>query len=1013
MSLLEFILRRKIAVGLLVVFVFIIGFYSLNKLDQELMPPISFDMTVVQVDAGEMSVLDVENNVTEQIEQTLNGIDGVESHSSATYIGRSSITVFIEEGRGEEVHKNIEAAVLPLQAQLPGVQNIGTFQMSTNQPFEFFMEISNGKMEDITSFAQNIVKPRLEALPEVREVQFDGLEENEIMVQLKSDQLEKFAVDSQAIMQTIQQSNLLTSLGELSEEANEPTLRWNTSLETVEDVRNILIPTNDGVKALSELADIRLQVRDISSGVWKDGSQEVVLVQIGRVADVTQIEMAAAVRAEVQNIREEALVKDFQFEEIVAQADYVSESVDGVTSNILIGGLLAIIVLFLFLRNIRATIIIGISIPLSILLTFACMWFLGYSINMLSLIALGLGIGMMVDASIVILESIYRKKEQGRSNTDAVLQGVKEVASAVIASMLTTIVVFLPIGLLGGEAGKFMIILSVVVIVTLVSSVLVSFTLIPSLSENFLKLTERQKVKRESRIIRSYGNFIQWLTNKKRRRYGVIFLFFIMFSGSLALVTKVPMTIMPDVYNRYAEIMVTLESGVTPEEKNEIAEEVNRKLEQIPDVRDAFVLDQIEFMFILINMTSEEEATLEQKEVNERIMSALRDLEETHPVEGVTSAMGMGASYPVQLEISGDSLEELGNLSENLISELNRVDGIVGTTTSMEKMLEEQLIVLNEEEMQKDGITPLQLYGQLNTLTASTPVGSLKDEDGTLLFLSSDITMSSKNDFLNVSIQTPQGEEMISKYIELETVEAPTQIDRKEGQRVLKVLANIEDRDLGSVNRDVQSLLDSFTTPDGYTVSVSGSLEEQQEAITDMILILTIAIFLVYVVMAVQFNHLLHPIIVMTIIPLTFTGVILGLLLTQRELSIMSGMGVIMLIGIVLNNAILLIDRAKQLKLENHTAKQAIVEAGMNRMRPIFMTTLTTIGGMLPLAISTGAASNYQAPLATVVISGLLFSTLITLVLIPAVYMLFHDIGNGVRKVFKKKEKENKAEKVA
>ncbi len=977
------------------------------------MPPISFDMTVVQVDAGEMSVLDVENNVTEQIEQTLNGIDGVESHSSATYIGRSSITVFIEEGRGEEVHKNIEAAVLPLQAQLPGVQNIGTFQMSTNQPFEFFMEISNGKMEDITSFAQNIVKPRLEALPEVREVQFDGLEENEIMVQLKSDQLEKFAVDSQAIMQTIQQSNLLTSLGELSEEANEPTLRWNTSLETVEDVRNILIPTNDGVKALSELADIRLQVRDISSGVWKDGSQEVVLVQIGRVADVTQIEMAAAVRAEVQNIREEALVKDFQFEEIVAQADYVSESVDGVTSNILIGGLLAIIVLFLFLRNIRATIIIGISIPLSILLTFACMWFLGYSINMLSLIALGLGIGMMVDASIVILESIYRKKEQGRSNTDAVLQGVKEVASAVIASMLTTIVVFLPIGLLGGEAGKFMIILSVVVIVTLVSSVLVSFTLIPSLSENFLKLTERQKVKRESRIIRSYGNFIQWLTNKKRRRYGVIFLFFIMFSGSLALVTKVPMTIMPDVYNRYAEIMVTLESGVTPEEKNEIAEEVNRKLEQIPDVRDAFVLDQIEFMFILINMTSEEEATLEQKEVNERIMSALRDLEETHPVEGVTSAMGMGASYPVQLEISGDSLEELGNLSENLISELNRVDGIVGTTTSMEKMLEEQLIVLNEEEMQKDGITPLQLYGQLNTLTASTPVGSLKDEDGTLLFLSSDITMSSKNDFLNVSIQTPQGEEMISKYIELETVEAPTQIDRKEGQRVLKVLANIEDRDLGSVNRDVQSLLDSFTTPDGYTVSVSGSLEEQQEAITDMILILTIAIFLVYVVMAVQFNHLLHPIIVMTIIPLTFTGVILGLLLTQRELSIMSGMGVIMLIGIVLNNAILLIDRAKQLKLENHTAKQAIVEAGMNRMRPIFMTTLTTIGGMLPLAISTGAASNYQAPLATVVISGLLFSTLITLVLIPAVYMLFHDIGNGVRKVFKKKEKENKAEKVA
>jgi HAE1 family hydrophobic/amphiphilic exporter-1 len=347
------------------------------------------------------------------------------------------------------------------------------------------------------------------------------------------------------------------------------------------------------------------------------------------------------------------------------------------------------------------------------------------------------------------------------------------------------------------------------------------------------------------------------------------------------------------------------------------------------------------------------------------------------------------------------------------MSQMNDIDGIVGTTTSMEKMLEEQLIVLKEEEMKKDGITPLQIYGQLNALSSTTPIGSLQDEDGTLLSISPDKMMTSKNDLLNVDVQTPQGEEKLSKYVDLQTVEAPTQIDRKEGKRVVKVLANIEDRDLGSINRDVQSLLDTFTTPDGYTVSVSGSLEEQQEAIQDMILILGIAIFLVYVVMAVQFNHLLHPIIVMTIIPLTFTGVILGLLLTQRELSIMSGMGVIMLIGIVLNNAILLIDRAKQLRLENQTVDQAIVEAGMNRMRPIFMTTLTTIGGMLPLAISTGAASNYQAPLATVVISGLLFSTLITLVLIPAVYMLFHDIGNGVRRVFKKKDKASKSEKVA
>ncbi|MCM3616113.1 efflux RND transporter permease subunit [Sutcliffiella horikoshii] len=1005
MSMMENILKRKIAVGLMVIFVFMIGLYSLSKLDQELMPPISFDMTIVQIDAGEMPVLDVEEKITKPIEQILSGMEGVDSHSSASYTGKASITVTIEEGRGDEIHKNIESAIAPLSNQIPGIQYINSFQVTTSQDYEFYMDISNGNMEKITAFAKNVVEPRLEALPAVRDVKFDGLEKNEILIHFKDDVLAEYGVDSQQIIQTIQQSNLITSFGKLSEETNGPTLRWNTSLMNLEDLEEILVPTMAGVKELQELADITLQVRDTASGVWKDGSRDVVMVQIGRVSDVTQIEMAEAVRAEVDKIKEEGLVEAFTFEEIVTQADYVSDAVDGVSSNILIGGLLAIVVLFLFLRNVRATIIIGISIPISILLTFASMWILGYSINMLSLIALGLGIGMMVDASIVILESIYRKKEQGIKSREAVLAGVKEVASAVFASMLTTIVVFLPIGLLGGEAGKFMIILSVVVIVTLVSSVIVSFTLIPSLSENFLRLSKRQKQKKNSRIILSYGRFIQWLTYKKRRRYGVIFLFILMFVASLALVTKVPMTIMPDMYNRYSEIMVSLDKGVTPAQKNDIAKAIHSKLEDIPDVKEGFVLDQIESMFVLINMTPEQDATLEQKEVNERILSELLDLTGEYPIMDVTSVMSAGASYPVQIDISGEDLDVLTSLTAQVMSELKEVEGIIGSTTSLGTMMDEERIVLDETKMKEDGISPLQILGELNSLTSSIPIGALQDEAGTPIVIAPNGVFNKKADLLNLEVSTLNGAKKLSNYITFEQIKAPGQIDHTSGERVVKVLANIENRDLGSVNRDVQEVIDSFETPDRYNISVGGSLEQQQEALQDMLVILGIAIFLVYVVMAVQFNHLLHPLIVMTIIPMTFTGVILGLLLTQRELSIMSGMGVIMLIGIVLNNAILLIDRAKQLRDDDYGVGEAMVEAGMNRIRPIFMTTLTTVGGMLPLAISTGAASNYQAPLATVVIAGLLFSTLITLVLIPSVYMLFHDLGVGIRKVFKQSKK--------
>ncbi|CAG9621897.1 efflux RND transporter permease subunit [Sutcliffiella rhizosphaerae] len=1007
MKLIEFILKKKLAMGLMVVFLFVIGFYGLTKLDQELFPPIAFDMTVVQVEAGEMPVLDVEEKITKPIEQILDGMEGVDSHASSSYIGRSSVTVWIEEGRGDEVHKAIDAAVMPLQSQINGVNFIHSVQITTAQDYDFFMDVSGGSMQQITDFAINVIEPRLEALPEVRDVQFEGLEEKEIVISFNNEELVTAGVDAQQVITTIQQSNIITSFGQLGEEENEPTVRWNTSLSNIEELENILIPTMDGVKELKEMAEIKLQVKDVSSGVWKDGSQDVVMVQIGRTSDYTQIEMAEAVRKEVQKIKEEGLVAGFEFNEVVSQADYVKDAVDGVTTNILIGGLISIIILFFFLQNVRATIIIGISIPLSILLTFASMWLFDYSFNMLSLIALGLGVGMMVDASIVILESIYRKKETGYHGKEAVLLGVKEVASAVIASMLTTIVVFLPIGLLSGEAGKFMIILSVVVIVTLVSSVIVSFTVIPSLAENFLKLSSKQRLKRKGKVTGFYGQILSWVTSKKRRRYGIIFLFALLFIGSLALLPKVPMTIMPDMYNRYSELMISIDRGVSPNQKQEMAEAIHQKLSLIDDVREGFVLDQVDSLFLLVNMTPEEEATMDQKEVNEQILHELLELKDDYPIVDVSSVMSMGGGYPVQIDIQGENMEDLNKISTNLSSELNKIDGIIGTTNSFGSLVEEELVILDESAMKRDGISPNQIVGQLDSLTMQYPIGTLQDEKETAITVAQAQSFNNKTDVLEMEIFTQQGMRKLSEYLSFQATKSPSQIDHMNGDRVVSVMANIENRDLGSVNRDVQQLLQRFETQDGYTVSISGSLEEQQEMMMEMIVIIGVGIFLVYVVMAVQFNHLIHPIIIMSIIPMIFTGVILGMLLTQRELSIMSGMGIIMLMGIVLNNAILLIDRAKQLRNENYHASEAIVEAGVNRLRPIFMTTLTTVGGMLPLAISTGAASSYQAPLATVVIAGLLFSTLITLLLIPAVYMLFHDIGVGMKRLFMKKSKQS------
>lgn len=991
----------------MVVLIFIIGTYASMKLDRELMPSVSFDGSMIYVDAGDMSTVDVEREISIPIEQALLNINGVKSIDISSAVGSSSLVVMADEGKGEEVYKEIQSATNRLEHQLNGVKQIHSYQFSTDQPYEFYMDITNGSMEDMTKFAKEVVKPRLEALPEVREVDLEGLEEKNVVIKFDVRKVQEYGMTMEQIIPIIQQENSESSLGELSEETGSPTVRFKNTLTDLSSLKDIEIPTVQGLIKLNDIAEIYAENNQMSSSSWKNGSKDFIFIQIGRVKDVTQVEMAESVRAEVERIKAEGLVTGFQFEEVVAQADYVTEAIDGVSTNVLLGGLFALIILMLFLRNIRATIIIALSIPLSILLTFTAMWFFDYSFNMLTLIALGLGIGMMVDSSIVILESIYRKKELGESNLDAVLQGVREVASPVMASMLTTIVVFLPVGILGGEIGKFVIILSMIIVITLMSSVLVAFTLIPTMAENFLKLSKRARSRKEGKMVRSYGKIVTLISKKKWLRQILIFVFLVLFFSSAFLTTKVPTTVMPDVFNRYSELIVQLESGLTPEEREEIALKISEKLENVPDIENEMIMDSVEVFIVLVNMTKGDQVTVEQKEVNEIILRELRQLEDEYPIASIgptTSAMGV--SLPIVIDIKGEDLTQLNEIAQDIMVKLDGIEGVVGITSNTEKKAVEQVITFKDDQLQEDGLTKMQILGQLQQWSQQFPIGQMKLEGETApIMVSSNIDIKKKDELLDHEVITPTGFKPLSTYIELKEQEVPIEISRKNGERIVQVSADNEDRDIGAINRDIDKLISEYEAPIGYTVQTAGTLQEQQEVFQDILIILLISILLVYIVMAIQFNSFIHPIIVMTIIPLTATGAFLGLFSTQAELSALSGMGLVFLVGIVLNNAILLIDRTKQLRAQGFEVGDALVEAGKNRLRPIFMTTLTTVAGMFPLAIATGSSSNYQAPLAIVIISGLLFATLITLILIPSVYLLFEDIKRGIHKLTKRKNK--------
>ncbi|RDW17725.1 efflux RND transporter permease subunit [Oceanobacillus chungangensis] len=1002
---LKFIVNRKILVGLATVLVLILGVYSLTKLDEELMPPVEFDGAYIAVNAGDMAAIEVERTITTPLEQSIQGIDGVEEIYSTSTIGQSSLQITIENGQGEAVSKEIESIANAVTSDVAEVTEVIADQMSMSANYEFFMDVSNGDMDALTAFSQDILEPRLEELPEVRDVSLMGIQEYEMSIELDRNSLAEFGLDSSQVISIIQQTNTEATLGEVQENGEQPSIRWETELTSIENVENIKIPTQGGFIALNEIADVTKQPLESASYVWKDGTKDFIFVQVGRNGDVTQIDMAEAIREEIQQIRDEGLIEDVELNELVAQADYVKDSIDGVTSNILIGGLVAIFILLLFLRNVRATVIIGLSIPTSILLTFITMWVLDYSFNMLSLIALGLGIGMMVDSSIVILESIYKKKEQGLKPLEAVLVGTKEVTSAVIASMLTTIVVFVPIGLMGGDIGQFMVILSVVVAITLISSVIVAFTLIPSLSERFFKISEKNKGK-EGRIIRGYGDLVSWVVKKKRNSFAMILIFFLMFSGSMFLVSKIPMTIMPDMLNRYTELMIDLETGVSAEEKEELAATINETLATVDDVETSYIIDNGSMFYTLINMTKEEDITREQKEVNEEILSSLRELEEEQPVQSVQSAMSVTVGQPVQVQIKGENYDEMKAIVNDLTNELEGIEGLTGISNSIERTSYEKVVELNEKAMEDAGLSEIQVRQYIQEAFLDMPIGEVAiNETSVPLVVKWNEEVVNEEALLDLKIPTVKEERTLSEFVELRNVNTPNEISHIDGERYITVSADIENTDLGTVNREVQNLINDFEIPSGYTISAGGDLETQQELISDLVIVLIISIFLVYLVMAVQFNNLAHPIIVMSVIPMTIVGVILGLFITQRELSMMSGMGIIMLIGIVLNNAILLIDRANQLTKEGVSPNEAISRAGKDRIRPIFMTTFTTVGGMLPLALASGTTSNYQAPMATAIISGLMFATMITLILIPSVYRIFNAIGNGFGRLFKKKQK--------
>jgi len=841
----------------------------------------------------------------------------------------------------------------------------------------------------------------------------------EVRIELDPDRVNALGLPLNQVLEAIRDANLDLPAGKIEQGRFEVTLRAPAEFVNLDQIRNTVIMEKNGATvSLGQIAEVKDTYEKLQRIIRVNGERGI-RVAIRKQADANTVEVSKQILAEIDAANE--AFPQIKIVPVVNQGNFIERSIANVTKSVIYGGGLAIVVLLFFLQNIRSTMVISLAIPISVIATFALIYFGGFTLNLMTLGGLALGVGMMVDNSIVVLENIFRRRDESdESAEDASVKGAIEVGPAIIASTITTLVIFLPLIFVRGVTGILFQELAYVIIFSLICSLFVALSLVPMFASRLMKLPAQQE-KYQSRWIRKLsataGNSLQWLNNKYRdllhrvlnNRWRTIFGAAAILGASLLLLPFIGTEFLPPSDEGEVRITGEMEIGT----RLDLVDRQSRIMEKIVAAAVPGAVSSV----ATVGSTGWRANAVSRGEINLSLMPAAdrqrsnveiaEDLRER--LSGKISGMKirtrapqgqfllerlLGGDEGLTVEVRGFDLQRLETLANRVAETISSVPGITDVETSnLLAGIPQQEITVDRDKVANLGLSIRDVTKVIETAVAGTKAGEFRSQGNSYrIFVQlKDAEKRSLDEILNLTLTTSTGEQVtLRNLVSTESGRGPILIDRKEQQRLVTVQANIAGRDLGSVASDAQALLDQIPRPVGYDLRVSGKFEEQQKAFRELVVSLMLALILVYMVLACQYESLLAPLVVIVSVPMAAVGVLLMLFLTQTTLNLQSYIGCIMLGGIVVNNAILLVDQAGQLIAGGMTVREAVAEAGRRRLRPILMTTLTTILALLPLALGIGEGADAQAPLARAVIGGLAGSTLITLVLIPAVYSLFH-----------------------
>jgi HAE1 family hydrophobic/amphiphilic exporter-1 len=1009
MKLSEFSVKHPIFTVMLTLIVIVLGAVSFSRLPIDLMPDITYPTLSIQTSYENATPEEIEELITRPVEGALSAVPGVEDVFSTSTEGSSSVRVTFTWGTdldaaANDIRDRLDRVmpIFPEEAERPRLRK---FDLAS---FPILILGASSDLDPIQMrrILDDQIKYRIERVPGVASVDIWGGLEREIHVNLYPDKIKSLGLPLDYILSKIRSENVDVPAGTIERGNFEVLIRIPGIYTSLEEIQNTVIAIREGVPIqLKEIASVEDTFQKITRIVRINGKPGIRL-SVNKQSGENTVDIARGVLREIDRIRED--IPQIQITPMINTAEYIQNSISNVGQAALYGGLLAILVLLIFLRNFRSTTIIAAAIPISIIAT----------LNIMTLGGLALGIGMLVDNAIVVLENIFRLHQSGEAPYQAAVNGSSEVSSAIIASTLTTMAVFLPMVFVRGMAGVMFKQLAYVVSFALLCSLVVALTLIPMLSSRILHTTNIQPSIRKTwkhkilmfsqqfftRMETGYKNLIHYALNHRLLVLGTAGLLFV---GSLALVRLVGNEFMPAADEGEVRVSVEMDVGtrlgIMDEKFKTIASIIKEEVPELESMVESIGGSSWRGRgshsgSFRISLKAESKRSRSSEEIADALRLKLLDIPgvtvRTRAGQGLfLMRMGSSDADRVQIEIRGYDLETANELARQVKEVVENVKGVTDARLSRETGTPEELIIIDRQKAADMKLTVSQIANTIQTILSGTHASNFREagKEYWIRVKVKDSELMNLDELLDLTLTNTDGLPVVLRnVVQIRPRSGPVRIERKDQERIINVYADISGRDMGSILADVREGLRSIPVPRDFSIIFAGDYEEQQKAFRELLLSFVLALMLVYMIMASLYESVRDPFVVMFSVPLAAIGVILILFLTNTTFNVQSYIGCIMLGGIVVNNAILLVDHTNLLRRrDGMPLREAIEEAGRRRLRPILMTATTTIMGLLPLAIGVTAGGGAQAPMARAVIGGLLSSTLITLVIVPVVYSIF------------------------